>query len=106
MTRPSASLMAEVYPDVPLARPLDGRETLLSIEKAGRLLGYRPEIAWQDAQAATCLTGPLAQDDERVDVDARMPVGPERPDLHGVLAAARPARREDDGPSQARRASE
>jgi nucleoside-diphosphate-sugar epimerase len=48
MTRPSADLMAEVYPDVPLTRPVDGRETLLSIDKARRLLGYEPEHRWQD----------------------------------------------------------
>jgi nucleoside-diphosphate-sugar epimerase len=48
MTRPSAELMAEVYPDVPLTRPVVGRETLLSIERAGALLGYVPEHRWQD----------------------------------------------------------
>ena len=48
MTRPSAELMAEVYPDVPLTRPVAGRETLLSIERAGALLGYEPEHRWQD----------------------------------------------------------
>jgi hypothetical protein len=40
--------MAEVYPDVPLTRPVVGRETLLSIERAGALLGYAPEHRWQD----------------------------------------------------------
>jgi nucleoside-diphosphate-sugar epimerase len=48
MTRPSAELMAAVYPTVPLRRHLVGRETLLSIETARRLLGYRPEHRWQD----------------------------------------------------------
>jgi nucleoside-diphosphate-sugar epimerase len=48
MERDSASLMAECFPDVPLARPLAGRETLLSIDKARRVLGYEPEHAWQD----------------------------------------------------------
>ena len=48
MTRPSADLMAEVYPDVPLTRPLEGRETLLSIERARRVLGYEPQHRWQD----------------------------------------------------------
>ena len=48
MPQPSAALMAEVYPDVPLTRPLEGRETLLSIERARRLLGYEPEHRWQD----------------------------------------------------------
>jgi nucleoside-diphosphate-sugar epimerase len=48
MTRDSAGLMAEVYPDVPLTREVHGRETLLSIERAGRVLGYEPQHAWSD----------------------------------------------------------
>jgi nucleoside-diphosphate-sugar epimerase len=48
MTHPSADLMAEVFPTVPLRRALDGRETLLSIEKARRVLGYEPAHRWQD----------------------------------------------------------
>ncbi len=48
MTRPSADLMAEVFPDVPLRRPVEGRDTLLSIEKAERLLGYRAVHSWQE----------------------------------------------------------
>jgi nucleoside-diphosphate-sugar epimerase len=52
MPRPSADLMAEVFPGVPLARPIAGRETLLSIETARRLLGYEPEHRWADHVAA------------------------------------------------------
>lgn len=48
MRRPSADLLAEVFPDVPLRRPVVGRETLLSIDKARRILGYEPEHSWQD----------------------------------------------------------
>lgn len=48
MTRPSADLMAEVFPTVPLRRPVDGRETLLSIDHARRLLGYEPAHRWED----------------------------------------------------------
>jgi nucleoside-diphosphate-sugar epimerase len=48
----SSELMAEVFPDVPLIRPVAGHETLLSIEKARRLLGYRPEHSWRDHVAA------------------------------------------------------
>jgi nucleoside-diphosphate-sugar epimerase len=48
MTRPSADLMAEVFPDVPLRRPIDGRETLLAIDHARRLLGYEPAHGWMD----------------------------------------------------------
>jgi nucleoside-diphosphate-sugar epimerase len=48
MTRPSAELMAEVYPDVPLRRSVEGRETLLAIDRARSLLGYEPGHTWQD----------------------------------------------------------
>ena len=48
MTRPSADLMAEVFPTVPLRRPVHGRETLLSIDRARRLFGYEPAHGWED----------------------------------------------------------
>jgi nucleoside-diphosphate-sugar epimerase len=48
MTRPSADLMAEVFPSVPLRRAVEGRETLLSIDRARRLLGYEPAHRWAD----------------------------------------------------------
>jgi nucleoside-diphosphate-sugar epimerase len=48
MTRPSADLMAETFPDVPLTREVHGRETLLSIEHARRVLGYEPRHGWQE----------------------------------------------------------
>ena len=48
MTRPSADLMAEVFPDVPMRRAVEGRETLLSIDHARRLLGYEPAHRWAD----------------------------------------------------------
>jgi nucleoside-diphosphate-sugar epimerase len=48
MSRSSADLMAEVYPDVPLRKELGEHETLLSIDKARRLLGYEPRHSWRD----------------------------------------------------------
>ena len=51
MQRPSAELMAEVFPGVPLTRPVEGRETLLAIDKARALLGYAPAHAWLDEPA-------------------------------------------------------
>jgi nucleoside-diphosphate-sugar epimerase len=51
MTRPSAELAAEVFPNVELKRPLEGRETLLSIEKARRILGFEPMHSWRDGTA-------------------------------------------------------
>ena len=49
MRRPSAELMAEVFPDVPLRRAVAGRETLLSVERAARVLGWQPEHSWLDS---------------------------------------------------------
>jgi nucleoside-diphosphate-sugar epimerase len=49
MERPSTELAAEVFPDVRLKRPLEGRETLLGIDKARRLLGWEPQHSWRDA---------------------------------------------------------
>ena len=46
MRRDSAALMAESYPDVELRRPLEGRETLLSIDRARTRLGYAPGHSW------------------------------------------------------------
>jgi nucleoside-diphosphate-sugar epimerase len=48
MRRPSAELMAAVFPAVPLRGAVEGRRTLLSIEKARQLLGYEPAYRWQD----------------------------------------------------------
>jgi len=48
MERSSAELMAEVFPTVPLRRPVEGRETLLAIDHARRLLGYEPAYRWQE----------------------------------------------------------
>jgi nucleoside-diphosphate-sugar epimerase len=47
MSRSSASLAAEVYPGVPVTRELGEHETLLSIDKARRVLGYEPEHSWR-----------------------------------------------------------
>jgi nucleoside-diphosphate-sugar epimerase len=48
MPRPSSELMAEVYPGVPLRREVEGRETLLAIDRARAVLGYRPQHRWRD----------------------------------------------------------
>lgn len=48
MERDSADLVAEVFPDVQLVKTLSGRETLLSIDKARRMLGWEPEHSWRD----------------------------------------------------------
>lgn len=49
MTRDSAELLAEVFPETPLRGEVVGTGTLLSIEKARRLLGFEPEHSWRNA---------------------------------------------------------
>ena len=49
MSTPSAELMAQVFPDVEFrADGLGPNDTLLSIEKARRVLGYQPAHSWRD----------------------------------------------------------
>jgi nucleoside-diphosphate-sugar epimerase len=51
MSRPNSELVAEVFPGVPLARDLSelgDNETLLSIDKARRVLGFEPEHSWRN----------------------------------------------------------
>lgn len=47
MSRPNAELMEATFPGVPFKRPVGPSETLLSIDKARRLLGYEPEFNWR-----------------------------------------------------------
>ena len=48
MSRPNAELIAEVFPDVPLNGEFGEHDTLLSIDKARRVLGYAPRHSWRD----------------------------------------------------------
>jgi nucleoside-diphosphate-sugar epimerase len=48
MQRPSRDLMAEVFPEVPIRGDLAEHGTLLSIEKARRLLGYQARFSWRE----------------------------------------------------------
>ena len=47
MSRSNAELVAEVFPGVPVTRPLGEHDTLLSIDKARRVLGYSPQHSWR-----------------------------------------------------------
>lgn len=49
MNRPSHELLAEVFPGVPLHGEIEEFETLLSIRKARKLLGYNPQYSWRNA---------------------------------------------------------
>lgn len=48
MSRSSAELAAEVFPDAPLVKEVGEHETLLSIDKARRMLGFAPEHSWRE----------------------------------------------------------
>ena len=48
MTRPNAELVAEVFPGVPLKGDLGVNDTLLSIDRARRVLGFDPQHSWRD----------------------------------------------------------
>lgn len=47
MERPNSELMAEVFPGVPLKEGTGEHDTLLSVEKAKRMLGYEPGSWWR-----------------------------------------------------------
>ena len=49
MDRPSAELLAEVFPGVALTRGIGTYETLLGIGRAREVLGYVPRYSWRDA---------------------------------------------------------
>ena len=48
MYRPSRELMAEVFPEVPVADDVPEHGTLLGIDKARRVLGYDPQWTWRE----------------------------------------------------------
>jgi nucleoside-diphosphate-sugar epimerase len=52
MRRPNAELVAKYFPGVPFKKELGPNETLLSIEKARRVLGYQPQHSWRTETAA------------------------------------------------------
>ena len=47
MGRPNEELLDAEFPGVPRRRPFGPNETLLSIDKAKRLLGYKPAHTWR-----------------------------------------------------------
>jgi nucleoside-diphosphate-sugar epimerase len=49
ISRPNPALIAEFYPDVEVRGDLGENDTLLSIDKARRLLGYQPAYSWRNA---------------------------------------------------------
>jgi UDP-glucose 4-epimerase len=51
MSRTNEELLEAVFPDVPRHGPVGEHDTLLSIAKARRLLGYEPRFSWRDEAA-------------------------------------------------------
>ncbi|HTY27978.1 MAG TPA: NAD(P)-dependent oxidoreductase [Mycobacterium sp.] len=48
MNRPSAELLAEVFPGVKLTRDVGEHGTLLAIDRAREILGFNPAHSWRD----------------------------------------------------------
>ena len=48
MSRSNMSLLAEVFPQVPTKGNIATNSTLLSIDKAKRMLGYSPQFSWRN----------------------------------------------------------
>ena len=48
MNRPSNELMDQVFPQVKLTRQVSGHESLLSIDRARRSLGFAPDHSWRE----------------------------------------------------------
>lgn len=45
---PSADLASQAFPGAAIARPLDGYESLLSLDEARAVIGYDPQHSWRD----------------------------------------------------------
>jgi nucleoside-diphosphate-sugar epimerase len=48
MSRPNDELLTAVFPDVPRRQAVGPHDTLLSIDKARRVLGYEPRHSWRN----------------------------------------------------------
>jgi nucleoside-diphosphate-sugar epimerase len=58
MSRPNQELLDAVFPGVRRARPFGPNDTLLSIDKARRMLGYEPQHSWRNAQSTAGMERP------------------------------------------------
>jgi nucleoside-diphosphate-sugar epimerase len=52
MSRPSTELMAEFFPGTEFRAPVEGTDSLCSIEKARRILGWQPQHSWRNHTSA------------------------------------------------------
>jgi len=46
---PTEELIKKVYPEAEIRSPMPGNTSAISVEKAKRLLGWRPKATWRDA---------------------------------------------------------
>lgn len=60
MRRPNSELISREFPGTPVAAGLGEQDTLLSIDKARRLLNYRPQHSWKDAAASSPGAGKIS----------------------------------------------
>jgi nucleoside-diphosphate-sugar epimerase len=61
MDRPNAELLAATYPSVSLREGTGEHDSLLSVAKARRVLGYQPAYSWRDALAVPAGVGQRAE---------------------------------------------
>jgi nucleoside-diphosphate-sugar epimerase len=62
MSRPNSELLDKVYPKAAQKRAIKDNESLISIEKARQMLGYRPRYAWRkQVEAAEPAARPAAK---------------------------------------------
>jgi nucleoside-diphosphate-sugar epimerase len=57
MDRPNSEVVAECFPSVELRPGTADFDTLLSIDKARRVLGYAPRFSWRDIVARSVAAG-------------------------------------------------
>jgi len=48
MNIPSRDIVSAVFPETEIREGLDEYGSLMSIEKARRLIGFNPEFSWRD----------------------------------------------------------
>jgi hypothetical protein len=53
MSRPSTELMDDFSPGTEYRSPVEGTESLCSIDKARRVLGWEPQHSWRDANSGS-----------------------------------------------------
>ncbi|MEH7383375.1 NAD(P)-dependent oxidoreductase [Bacillus sp. JJ1533] len=58
----SKDLVDRYFPNVTLKRPIEGHETLMSHDKAKKILGYEPRYTWRKVLDSEGITKPMPED--------------------------------------------